>query len=193
MEQGEWGMRRTIFRGLLAAVVLALVGFGACRYYRCTGEDPIQVYQPARDRYALEQIFEQNWYWLINVPYKEALASFTDDLDKAVSVTERQKPDARQWIIFREDGIVKGFAVYYIKKPGVGKILFLAVDERYRGHGAAQRLIKRALDALSAAGCGVIEIIVRVENFRAQNLYRKVGFETVNTDETFMYMERHGG
>ena len=189
----EQGMRRTIGRGLLAAVIVALVSFGACRYYGCAGEDAIQQYQPARDRYALEQIFEQNWYWLINVPYKEALVSFSEDLDKAVSVTERQKPDALQWLVFREDGVVKGFAAYYIKNPGIGKILFLAVDARYRGHGAAQRLIQRSLEALSAAGCKMIEIVVRVENFRAQNLYRKVGFETVKTDEIFMYMERHGG
>jgi ribosomal protein S18 acetylase RimI-like enzyme len=187
------GMRRTIFRSLFAAVVLALVSLGACRYYGCMGEDAIQQYQPAQDRYAVEQIFEQNWYWLINVPYKEALASFTEDLDKVTSLYERQKPDVRQWIVFKEDGTVKGFAVYYIKKPGIGKILFLAVDERYRGHGLAQRLIQRAMEALEKAGCKTIEIVVRVENFRAQNLYRKVGFETVKTDETFMYMERYRG
>lgn len=184
---------RKIFYGLLAGVLL-VGGFGLYRYYGTgAGIDPIQTYQPAQDRYALDQLFAQNWYWLINIPYKDALVSFGEDLDKAESVTERQKPESRQWLVYREDKIVKGFCAYYIKKPTIGKILFLAVGEQYRGHGIAERLIQRAISALERAGCKTIEIVVRVENFRAQNLYRKVGFETVKTDDTFMYMERYGG
>lgn len=187
-------IKRKVIYGTLTAVLLVLAGFGLYRYYGSgIGVDPIQKYEPARDRPALEQIFAQNWYWLINIPYKEALVSFGEDLDKVESISEQQKPDALQWRIFREGGVIKGFCAYYIKKPGVGKILFLAVDEKYRGRGAAQRLIERAIGALERAGCKTIEIVVRVENFRAQNLYRKVGFETVKTDDTFMYMERYGG
>ncbi|MCL5436982.1 MAG: GNAT family N-acetyltransferase [Candidatus Dependentiae bacterium] len=183
--------RSRILWGLVAAI---LVGIGAY-YWRCgcLVADPIEVYQPARDREAVERLFEQNWYWLINVPYEAAMRVFAEDLDKAVSPMERKKPDAFKWLVFRQGGVLQGFTAYYVKSPGVGRIVFLAVDEHARGKGCASRLIQRALNALSEAGCKTILILVRIENFRAQNLYRKFGFEAVKTDETFMYMERHSG
>lgn len=181
-------VRKRLFRGIGIFCLFVLVGIGVHRYYGSSAES-IQHYLPSRDRDEVSRIFEQNWYWLINVPYKAALASFAKDLDRAESVEEKKKADALEWVVFREDGVAKGFIAYFIKAPAVGKILFLAVDAKYRGHGCALRLINHAISVLEKAGCKKIEILVRIENFRAQNLYRKVGFEVVKTDSTFMYME----
>lgn len=190
-------MERRLKRKVLCSLLVILAVLGGIGFYQYYGNgitiDPIEAYQPARDRYDVERLFAQNWFWLINIPYEDALASFGKDLDKVSSVTEQQKPEAYRWIVYREGGVVKGFCTYYIKSPTVGRILFLAVGEKYRGHGCAQQLMQYAISALERAGAKTIRILVRIENFRAQNLYRKLGFEAVKTADEFIYMERYGG
>lgn len=181
-----------LIKWLIAAFAGVLI-FGGGYWYFVGRNDAVIDYLPERDRSALEAIFEQNYYWLINLPYKEALDDFGHDLDGAENRNGTDKTVTYRWLVYREKGIVKGFATYFFKPGDIGRILFLAVDEKFRGAGCAKRLMQRAIEKLEQGGAKVIEITVRTENYRAQNLYRKLGFVTVRAEEEFIYMERRRG
>lgn len=174
----------------LIAAFAGLLILGGGYWYFVGRNNAVQDYLPARDRSALEAIFEQNYYWMINIPYKEALEDFGHDLDGVEHKNGGDKTSTYHWLVYRENGVVKGFATYFFKPGDIGKILFLAVDEKFRGAGCAKRLMQRTIERLEQGGAKVIEIVVRTENYRAQNLYRKLGFVTAGVEEEFVHMER---
>ncbi|GLY03010.1 MULTISPECIES: GNAT family N-acetyltransferase [Actinoplanes] len=60
-----------------------------------------------------------------------------------------------------------------------GRLAALVVDERYRGKGVGQQLVKAVEDQARAAGCIKLEITSSRYRTRTQEFYKLLGYEDV--------------
>ena len=93
--------------------------------------------------------------------------------------------------VLREKEKFVGFTAYYMKEPGFGFLLFLAVNPEFRGKekGYAEKLLKYALGKLKEVGAHYVQLCTRIDNERAQRLYRRVGFYEISKDDGFVYFQ----
>ncbi len=64
---------------------------------------------------------------------------------------------------------------------GVGGLQNIGVVPEHRGRGLGSCLIQQALVGFRSAGVDRVSLEVTAENYRAVNLYRRLGFRTVRT------------
>ena len=62
---------------------------------------------------------------------------------------------------------------------GEGHITTFAIHPAYRGKGFGKKLFSYALDYARNEGCREVLLEVRPSNVKAQNLYRKFGFQVI--------------
>jgi ribosomal-protein-alanine acetyltransferase len=74
------------------------------------------------------------------------------------------------------DGVLAGFIVARNTAPDEREILNIAVTPAHRGKGIGERLLRRLL---YSGRPGEVFLEVRESNIRAQELYRRIGFEVV--------------
>lgn len=170
---------------IIALLVLMLAGAASYYYWIFSRPGEVVDYDADRDRSSLEAIFHQNWYWLDVRPHSEAFDSFKEHLNKV----DMGAPDAMWWKVYREHGMTTGFVAFYMLSPGRGKVLFLAVDHVHRARGQANALMNSAMNELKLRGAKVVELVTKVNNYRAQNLYNKLGFKVVKVEEGHFYFE----
>ncbi len=60
-----------------------------------------------------------------------------------------------------------------------GDVQTIAVDERYQGNGLGAELLRDLIGESVRRGCAELLLEVRIDNFRAQRLYERFGFEPV--------------
>ncbi|MBR3839674.1 MAG: ribosomal protein S18-alanine N-acetyltransferase [Erysipelotrichales bacterium] len=70
------------------------------------------------------------------------------------------------------------------------QITTIAVDEEYKGKGYGNKMMEHLIHVAKEEFCERISLEVRVSNERAQNLYRKYGFETISTRRGY-YEDNH--
>ena len=87
----------------------------------------------------------------------------------------------------RDDGQLAGFVTYYKDSTGKGHVQFLAVDEKFRGKGFGEQLMRYALDDLKKMGVKHIDLFTRPINYAAQKVYKKVGMHETHRSEKFVY------
>lgn len=76
------------------------------------------------------------------------------------------------------DGMIVGYAG--LMAIGTeGDVQTIAVDERLQGHGLGALLLTDLVDESARRGCEELLLEVRIDNFRAQRLYERFGFEPV--------------
>ncbi|RLG37068.1 MAG: ribosomal-protein-alanine N-acetyltransferase [Candidatus Alkanophagales archaeon] len=71
---------------------------------------------------------------------------------------------------------VVGFVVVLLSTPAEGRIFAIAVDRDFRERGIATELLNAAFDILMSWGAKSVRLEVRVNNYVARRLYRKLGF-----------------
>ncbi|HIH69295.1 ribosomal protein S18-alanine N-acetyltransferase [Methermicoccus shengliensis] len=76
------------------------------------------------------------------------------------------------------DTRVVGYAVGYVSGE-MGKVFSIAVHPMFRGRGIGSSLMIRLLTSLIASGASYVMLEVRVSNYAAQRLYRKLGFTQI--------------
>ncbi|MGE0023671.1 MAG: GNAT family N-acetyltransferase [Hyphomicrobium sp.] len=76
--------------------------------------------------------------------------------------------------------------------PGYWNLLALAVHAEFRGKGLASRLLGHAAHLASQSGARGLSIVVEDTNTTAIALYRKKGFEEVESQPWVAYGERTG-
>ncbi|HAU30632.1 TPA: hypothetical protein DCW54_03320 [Candidatus Dependentiae bacterium] len=184
--------------GLLRArwwlgIGVVLIAFGGGLWWwnnrtTCT----ILEYQRARDVNDLLHIFADDSYWLDARPAKDALAAFARELEHVEHPEWKPTHEGpMQWRIAHCGSKTVGFISFYHKGSNRARILYLGVDKDYRKKGLGRDLMKAAIAALQAQGIREIIIATRIENFRAQNLYRQLGFATTSTEGDFIFLELH--
>lgn len=75
-----------------------------------------------------------------------------------------------------DDEVVGYISTRLDRESGKGRIPNLAVDSRFRGHGAGRALIEHALDYLRLEGMSFAMIETMVNNPVGQHLYPSCGF-----------------
>lgn len=76
-------------------------------------------------------------------------------------------------------------AMVAVKDSTGGRILILAVDERFRRRGIASALIKRFLSTCIMEGVWNISLEVSITNIKAIKLYQKFGFKITDVLEGY--------
>jgi ribosomal-protein-alanine acetyltransferase len=97
-------------------------------------------------------------------------------------------------LVARVKGEIAGFIIGQIENSDdglVGHILTLDVLPECRRQGVAQRLLDEIETLFRAKGITESRLEVRVDNFAARRLYRKLGYETVAELANY-YQTAHG-
>jgi ribosomal protein S18 acetylase RimI-like enzyme len=146
----------------------------------------IQPYQDS-DMVDMLPLYERNIYWVDVNPdssgfkfhMKYRTSSFDNPFDFGKLYT----------YVLREKGRFVGFVSFYMKKPTVGLVLYLLVDETYRGKRYGQKLLEFAIAELKKMGARKVKLVTRPHNVASHALYKRVGFHETSRNEKFSYFE----
>lgn len=87
-------------------------------------------------------------------------------------------------IVAETDGKIAGYILALIKRKKA-KIYSIGVALAYRGEKVSLKLFQKVLLRLKALGFTQIVLEVRVDNFRAIELYKKFDFEVIKKIKSF--------
>jgi ribosomal-protein-alanine N-acetyltransferase len=90
-----------------------------------------------------------------------------------------QEPGGRYYLVAEEHGQLAGYAGLLAPGGGQADVLTLAVDRERWGEGIGTALLAGLLAEAARRGCTEVFLEVRVDNDRAQHLYRRHGFADV--------------
>lgn len=154
-------------------ISIALLTITGGYYYTHYQSDPIYTYQEKRDLHEIMDIFKDDAYWLYSSPdYSPLFAFKTKSPNKDVAYLGKM-----QIRVLRINGKLMGFVTYYMMKDGTtAHILFLGVHKDHRRKGYGLQLMRRAIEEIKQLGAKQIKILTRIENIKAQNMYRGLGF-----------------
>jgi [ribosomal protein S18]-alanine N-acetyltransferase len=88
-------------------------------------------------------------------------------------------PDGRYYLVAEEETRVVGYAGLLAAGGGEADVLTMAVAEDRWGHGIGAALLVELLAEATRRGCREVFLEVRVDNARAQHLYRRHGFTDI--------------
>lgn len=145
----------------------------------------IEAFQDKRDMKNAMDLMEANRYWLNQNPN---VAS--DFATRSPNATDSQYFGTMNIKLLRTQGMLAGLVTYYPRSTYEGHILFLAIDEKFRSLGYAKLLMQHALAELKKMGLLYAHLAVREQNFTAQSLYKKLGFQEAARDHMFIFLKK---
>jgi ribosomal protein S18 acetylase RimI-like enzyme len=173
--------------GLGLGIGAALAG-GIWYYAAPRASYTIADYNPATDKAPILAIFDKDWYWLVASPREEYSVEFM--LDYRAPDPNPLYLGAMRIKVLREGNAFVGFVAYYIERVGVGKVLFLAVNDEFRGKRYGQKLLEYAIGDFASMGIKKVVLVTRIANTMSRPLYERIGFyEVRRDDEGFIYYE----
>jgi len=146
----------------------------------------VRLYE-TRDKESVKKLFQQNTWYLLG---DEIAQSYDVDfmLDHKSSVQHAKQNDLRMTVL-EQDGSVIGFCAVYKKGIFWGQVLFIVVDQEYRGRGFAKKLLSEALSYLfDQEQCIKVTLVTRIENKAARTLYESIGFVLFKQDDYVEYI-----
>lgn len=173
------------------ALVTSIALGGAVGYYffspQAVQDTDILVYDAARDRQDIMDLFAYDHYWLSADPQYD-VAYFLDT--KSPNPWESQYKGLMTIKVLRPEGKFAGFTAYYMRNFYEGKFLFLAIHPDFRGKGLSKKLIAHAEQELKKMGAKKVKLCTRTSNIRAQKLYEKVGYDFTHEKDGFFFYEK---
>jgi ribosomal-protein-alanine N-acetyltransferase len=88
-------------------------------------------------------------------------------------------PGGRYYLVAEDESLVVGYAGLLAVRGGQADVLTMAVAEDRWGQGIGAALLGELLAEAARRGCREVFLEVRVDNPRAQHLYRKYGFTEI--------------
>ena len=89
------------------------------------------------------------------------------------------EPGSRYYLVADDAGVITGYGGLLAQAGGQADVLTLAVAEDRWGQGIGSALLDGLLAEADRRGCTEIFLEVRVDNDRAQRLYRRRGFNDI--------------
>jgi ribosomal-protein-alanine N-acetyltransferase len=89
-----------------------------------------------------------------------------------------QQPASRHYLVAERDGVLVGYAGL-LAAGDQADVVTIAVTTRQQGHGTGAALLAALLAEAGRRGCAEVFLEVRVDNLRAQGLYRSRGFAEI--------------
>jgi [ribosomal protein S18]-alanine N-acetyltransferase len=93
--------------------------------------------------------------------------------------TELAGEPARYYLVAADDGVIAGYAGMLAPGGGQADVLTVGVAHDRWGQGIGAALVRNLLAEAARRGCTAVFLEVRVDNDRAQRLYRRHGFDGV--------------
>jgi [ribosomal protein S18]-alanine N-acetyltransferase len=93
--------------------------------------------------------------------------------------TELAREPARYYLVAADDGVIAGYAGMLAPGGGQADVLTVGVAHDRWGEGIGAALVENLLAEAGRRGCTEVFLEVRVDNDRAQRLYRGHGFDGV--------------
>lgn len=179
-------METTKTKKIMLIFFLCLAGCaGIIGYNYLQEKGPIYDFNAERDTQKILNLFDQNWYWLIA----------NEGSSPAFYLKYRTPNENPVYFgklkikVLRENNDLAGFIAYYMEQPKEWRLLFLAVDEKWRGKGYGTALAEYAMNDMIAAGAEKIGLWTRLSN-PAQRIYKKLGFkESYYTEGGYIFYE----
>ncbi|WP_315899860.1 ribosomal protein S18-alanine N-acetyltransferase [Arthrobacter alpinus] len=108
-----------------------------------------------------------------------------DSWPRHMFVDELARPETRRYIIAEVSGqaghlVMAGYAGLMCIPP-IGDIQTIGVLPQYEGHGYARAMLVELIDEARRRGAQEVMLEVSSTNPRAQELYRRFGFEHIHT------------
>lgn len=179
------GRFKRLIKWGLALVLLLALGVGSAWYF--WPQTGVYPYQAARDRQAILNIFDQDWYWLVAGDRN----SFSPErmLDTKSPNKNPEYQGVEQVKVYLVAGQPVGFVAFYKKKFYEGFLHLLGLSSAARGKGYATQLMHTAVREMFAdPAIMYIKLITRVNNVPAIKVYERVGFKrTDEIDDGFVY------
>jgi [ribosomal protein S18]-alanine N-acetyltransferase len=88
-------------------------------------------------------------------------------------------PGAKYYLVAVEDGVIAGYGGLLAASGGQADVVTLGVAQDRWGRGIGAALLEGLLAEAAQRGCADVFLEVRVDNDRAQRLYRRHGFGDV--------------
>jgi ribosomal protein S18 acetylase RimI-like enzyme len=149
-------------------------------------QGPIYDYNEQRDKEAIKKIFMDNWYWLTvheqDPAYPEYIFSTNSPND-----WEPQYIGQLHVKVLREGSDLVGFVAYHKLNFYEGKVLFLAIDKRFRGKHYGEQLLRAAIADLRKLGSKQVWLVTRVDNKSAIKLYKRSGLIETGVEGGFVH------
>jgi ribosomal-protein-alanine N-acetyltransferase len=89
------------------------------------------------------------------------------------------QPATRYYLVAEQEGVIVGYGGLLIPGGGQADLVTLAVAPGHWGQGIGGGLLTSLLAEAARRGCAEVCLEVRVDNGRAQRLYRRYGFTPV--------------
>jgi ribosomal protein S18 acetylase RimI-like enzyme len=164
--------------------LIALMG-GTLVWWYCADmqQGPVYTFKPSRDLKQMVELFEKNRNWLTYQKYSDPAFLF---VNKTPSYRDARLMGRMETQVLRDGGNLIGYACYYIDLENKGKILFVVVDEKYRGKRYAQQLVNLALEYFKKHRVSYVYLATRLDNVRARSAYTRMGFFETERDDTYI-------
>jgi [ribosomal protein S18]-alanine N-acetyltransferase len=89
-----------------------------------------------------------------------------------------EQPLSRYYVVADDDGVISGYAGLMVA-GAQADVLTLAVAADRWGRGTGSALLEALLAEAERRGCAEVFLEVRIDNLRAQRLYRRYGFSEI--------------
>jgi ribosomal protein S18 acetylase RimI-like enzyme len=181
---GSW--MKTIKKLIIFSTIVVGLGLGSYFFKQSEGSLKIQNFNFDTDADDVETLFHKgdNFYWMIagNPEYSVKF------MLKYKTTSQEEKTQNLILKSAKIDGKIVGFLAYYQMSAHVGRLLFLIVDQEFRKQGVAKKLLNFAVKDMVSMGDLKILLFTRSNNFKAQSLYKSIGFKIIDSDETGVWM-----
>ncbi len=168
-------------KGVLIASVITLAGVVGVGYWYAT-QSALQDYyvyefnDDERDIRDVEKLFQKDFYWLTTRDSYDVRAMLT----RRTSEFSNPNISNDMWIyIMRDKAADKliGFFTFFKVSFYKGQILFVSVDEAFRGKRYGQKMTQVMLDKMKEMGMVKATLFTRLDNKPARRLYERMGFK----------------
>lgn len=179
-----------LIKYILTAALIGVLGYYGWSYMQ-KKSSVVEDVVFDRDYKQIDDLFHQgdNWYWMICNAHRD---SYSIEYMLRHKSSCQYPPTVRHndlvTKVYREEDKVVGFCAYYPHSQYVWQFLFLIVDQDYRGKGIAKKLLQYAVEDMVRRGAIKIVLYTRLDNLKAQNLYKQFGFKQFHGDEEGIWL-----
>ena len=172
---------------LITSIFIATLIPVAIYFYNNQQQGPIYEFNPITDTKPLLDIFNKESYWLLA----------NNDSSPAFMLKYRTFDNnpiyfgALKIKVLRENNKIAGFTAYHLDNGNKkqGRILFVAVDQKFRGKGYGTVLAQYAMQQLFNMGVDHIALWTRTDNLPAQKIYTALGFKEAFEENGYIFFE----
>lgn len=182
--------KKYVFKIIAIVAIFSVITAGLVYKFSSLSEkSPISDFIYSRDSQDILKVFDKNWYWLVASTRQE----YSPDFMMKNRTPDKDPSNFGSLIIkvLRDNNKFAGFTAYFKKKLYEGFLLYVAVDNDFRGKGYGEMLTNYAVNDLFASGCNIVKLVTRTENVKARALYKKVGFEETLVEDGYVYCTKY--